>query len=233
MIKKVCAFCNGEYHRKPSESKESLYCSHKCASLAKSTNPGKIWSVVECSHCHNKFSRRTYRIKDAKHIFCSRACCVLYAKEHSPDYHVTLVCQICGNEFSRARYFVNVRKDAKFCSRACLDKHNSHNKRREKNVNWRGGQGVKDYGPDWSYQNKLARKRDGNKCQLCKADKRPWMLDVHHIVSIRSFGYISGQNENYKQANRLENLITLCKKCHRKVEVKPYLLRWFNPAPAP
>ncbi len=76
-----------------------------------------------------------------------------------------------------------------------------------------------DYGPNWPEQRAKARQRDGYRCTLCGAAEQPGRRhDVHHIRPFRSFGYIPGVNENYRQANRLENLRTLCRACHRKVE---------------
>jgi DEAD/DEAH box helicase domain-containing protein len=42
---------------------------------------------------------------------------------------------------------------------------------------------------------------------------------VHHIQRFRTFGYVPGKNDGYQEANRLENLVTLCRSCHRRVEV--------------
>ncbi len=42
--------------------------------------------------------------------------------------------------------------------------------------------------------------------------------DVHHLTPFRAFGYLPGTNDQYRVANRLENLITLCSACHRRVE---------------
>ena len=76
-----------------------------------------------------------------------------------------------------------------------------------------------DYGPNWSQQRHMARERDGYRCTVCGvAESAGRQHDVHHIRPFRSFGYIPGVNENYKLANRLENLRTLCPSCHRKVE---------------
>ena len=76
-----------------------------------------------------------------------------------------------------------------------------------------------DYGPNWPEQRNKARARDGYRCTVCGAAERPGQQhDVHHIRPFRSFGYIPGVNENYKLANRLENLRTLCRSCHQKVE---------------
>jgi DEAD/DEAH box helicase domain-containing protein len=41
---------------------------------------------------------------------------------------------------------------------------------------------------------------------------------VHHVIPFRSFGYVPGVNENYRQANALGNLLTLCAACHQRVE---------------
>ena len=43
---------------------------------------------------------------------------------------------------------------------------------------------------------------------------------VHHLTPFRTFGYIPGQNTNYKIANQLENLVTLCSSCHRAAETQ-------------
>ncbi len=76
-----------------------------------------------------------------------------------------------------------------------------------------------DYGPDWPRQRDAARARDGYRCTRCGAPERPnRQHDVHHLRPFRAFGYIPGQNENYREANRLENLVTLCHTCHRLVE---------------
>ncbi len=76
-----------------------------------------------------------------------------------------------------------------------------------------------DYGPNWPEQRAKARARDGYRCVLCGAAEPPGQPhDVHHIRPFRTYGYIPGVNENYKLANRLENLRTLCRSCHQKVE---------------
>ena len=76
-----------------------------------------------------------------------------------------------------------------------------------------------DYGPNWPQQRDKARARDGYRCTLCGAPEPPGRQhDVHHIRPFRSFGYIPGINDNYLQANQLDNLRTLCRSCHQKVE---------------
>jgi len=76
-----------------------------------------------------------------------------------------------------------------------------------------------DYGPNWSAQRDAARARDGYRCIHCGASEREGRRhDVHHITPFRTFGYVRGVNDLYKLANQLENLITLCPACHRRVE---------------
>lgn len=76
-----------------------------------------------------------------------------------------------------------------------------------------------DYGPNWPAQRDAARARDGYRCRYCGAPEPPGRQhDVHHLTPFRAFGYVAGKNDHYLQANRLENLITLCPACHRRVE---------------
>lgn len=77
------------------------------------------------------------------------------------------------------------------------------------------------YGPGWARQAVKARSRD-TCCVLCGATRATSgrVLDVHHIHARRKFGYIPGQNVNYRWANHLANLVTLCQSCHIRVEMK-------------
>jgi DEAD/DEAH box helicase domain-containing protein len=77
-----------------------------------------------------------------------------------------------------------------------------------------------DYGPNWESQRDAARARDGFRCQQCNAlePRGGPQHHVHHLRPFREFGYVRGENENYKLANELDNLITLCPPCHRKAE---------------
>ncbi len=77
-----------------------------------------------------------------------------------------------------------------------------------------------DYGPNWPQQRDAARARDGYRCQRCGVSEAEAgrQHDVHHLRAFREFGYVRGANEHYREANRLENLVTLCRNCHRAVE---------------
>jgi DEAD/DEAH box helicase domain-containing protein len=76
-----------------------------------------------------------------------------------------------------------------------------------------------DYGPNWQEQRDQARARDRYQCTRCGRPEEPdRQHDVHHITPFREYGYIPGENEAYLEANRLENLTTLCPSCHHAVE---------------
>ncbi len=82
---------------------------------------------------------------------------------------------------------------------------------------WQGD--PNDYGPNWAVQRERARARDGYRCTQCGAPERPGRQhDVHHIRPFRLFGYVPGVNTAYLEANRLENLRTLCRNCHQRLE---------------
>lgn len=68
-----------------------------------------------------------------------------------------------------------------------------------------------NYGPDWSRQRNLARKRDQFTCQMCGVPETREAHHIHHKTPFRTF-------TSYLYANQLENLITLCASCHRKAE---------------
>ncbi len=84
-----------------------------------------------------------------------------------------------------------------------------------------------DYGPNWQAQRRRVRERDGYRCTECGAPEpqgtsshrqHARQHDVHHLVPFRVFGYAPGVNERYRQANRLSNLVLVCRACHQRLE---------------
>ena len=65
------------------------------------------------------------------------------------------------------------------------------------------------YGPNWLTQRDRARARDDYRCQNCGI---PEGIHVHHKVPFRAF-------DSYERANHLTNLVTLCPRCHGRVEL--------------
>jgi DEAD/DEAH box helicase domain-containing protein len=68
-----------------------------------------------------------------------------------------------------------------------------------------------DYGPGWERIKARVRDRDGHRCQVCGLPENGRAHDVHHKVPFRTFA-------SAEQANRLENLLTVCPTCHRRIE---------------
>jgi hypothetical protein len=58
--------------------------------------------------------------------------------------------------------------------------------------------------PSWKSIRKVVFDRDGNRCRNCDGNKS---LEAHHLKRVK-FGGISTE----------DNLITLCKSCHKKEE---------------
>ncbi|OGO10319.1 MAG: hypothetical protein A2Y93_13275 [Chloroflexi bacterium RBG_13_68_17] len=76
-----------------------------------------------------------------------------------------------------------------------------------------------EYGPEWGRARDAARARDGHRCRQCGAPEREGRVhDVHHVRPFREFGYVPGENRLDREANALENLITLCATCHHRAE---------------
>jgi DEAD/DEAH box helicase domain-containing protein len=68
-----------------------------------------------------------------------------------------------------------------------------------------------NYGPGWSQIRDRVRARDKYTCQVCGAVETNRQHDVHHKVPFRAF-------TSFAEANRMDNLTTLCPSCHHKVE---------------
>ena len=62
----------------------------------------------------------------------------------------------------------------------------------------------------------LSADQDGNK--PVRSDSGYITLHVHHKRPFREYNYVKGVNQNYLDANKLENLATLCPSCHRQAE---------------
>jgi DEAD/DEAH box helicase domain-containing protein len=74
-----------------------------------------------------------------------------------------------------------------------------------------------DYGPDWPKLRERVRTRDGFRCQVCGRPEAGKQHDVHHKTPFRTFRDEQGRIMR-EQANRMENLVTLCPECHHQAE---------------
>lgn len=138
-----------------------------------------------------------------KNLTCASKDCISKALSQAGRKYETPFCKQCGREFSRR----GRRQNTYFCSRECRGKWMSVNRSGKDNPLWKGGRSsvswYKDYPSEFCEGlRRSIRKRDGYKCKSCSRElKAP---DAHHI---------DGDKEN----NESQNLISLCRSCHRKV----------------
>ena len=112
----------------------------------------------------------------------------------------------------------------------------SQARQRDGNPRWRGGGVVYQwYGQSWRRQSDRARQRDNHTCQVCGISEADlgYKLRVHHIKPFSSFNSV-------KQANRLNNLISLCESCHKTIDnsqpiknIPRFIALPFHPEPKP
>lgn len=219
-----CHFCNKHLIRDRIRRKFS-YCSTVCFNRSRK---GYKNVVKHCVICNSKMFVRPCNIRKT----CSYKCrCALMKRlsntpqrlriaykwgkrnlgKKMPQFEkpkVVKVCMFCKHKFLISNGEGKIaRAHRRFCSTECWYNYIRDDPRHH--PSWVGGY-QPYYGGDWQIQSKRARERDRYTCQHCyKYQKRP-RLDVHHIVAFRLFS-------SYKKANRLPNLITLCKSCHSKV----------------
>lgn len=195
----------------------------------KSNNPN--WDggkeKYNCNQCGETIKRNDSQVLDK--IFCSTDCQHKWRKENMtgedhPKYEgLKTKCAHCDKEFEINRYELE-NSDKNFCSRECQGEYISENLIEENHPRWKGNWEEKNkyayYGPNWEQKREEVIKRDNESCQKCGL-KRPVSyekyesdLEVHHIKPARSFI----ENGEFKrgQANKKENLVTLCKSCHSK-----------------
>lgn len=168
----------------------SKFCSKNC--LHESLKKYKI-----CPNCLNEFN-----YNNIKQICCSRKC-----SNELKKVEKIVSCMQCGKEINR--YPSQIKKYI-FCNSKCMGEYYSENNFGEKHPLWKGGK-IDGRGYKWRIIRKEVLKRDGYKCSVCGIKPRNTKnLDIHHIIKYRDF-------DNSIDANKLTNLITVCKSCHTKV----------------
>lgn len=87
------------------------------------------------------------------------------------------------------------------------------------------------FGPNWDEQARAARMRDQARCRMCGVTEkehkaqRGEKLHVHHKTP-RSEFFTSEDGLDWKEANKVSNLVTLCRPCHMTVERRPFRIDW-------
>lgn len=136
--------------------------------------------------------------KETDNKYCSFDHYKLYRKQQIRF----IPCEACNRPI---RKFNSQQK--RFCSTRCAQSKFGEKTSGNKHWNWKGGKAT-FRGENWKYQAELARQRDNYKCRSCNIEAK----EVHHLIPFRLF-------TDYKEANELSNLITLCQSCHRIADV--------------
>ncbi len=206
-IKVSCSNCGKEKEITPSKKNKHNFCNRKCM--------GEFYSKkgtlnLICKNCGKNFTREKHRI-NSEITFCSNKCACIYTGEKRRKI-IKIVCDYCNKEITRRPCEVN-RKDRQFnfCNKECKINYMSKFMSGENNPNWKGGHD--EYrGPNWIRQRRSARERDNKACVECGNTGKNIDLVIHHIVPFRFF------NGDYRTANKIRNLKTLCRSCHAKQE---------------
>jgi 5-methylcytosine-specific restriction endonuclease McrA len=226
-----CAVC-GDKKTIPNcqyEKADRFFCGSQCRSewvsenntgeANPSWNGGKV--EVECENCGDTF--KVTQALDGYRKHCSRSC---YAEMQSEKYTganasnfqggtVTIECEVCADVFEVKR----AREDvARFCSYDCMGEVYQDTMSGQDHPRWIEAPDPY-YGPNWDERRKQRLEKDDYTCQDCgdSCENRDRNFPVHHITPIRDFKNDDGTYD-YKTANEMSNLITLCISCHQKWE---------------
>lgn len=187
-----CPICSKEF-TKPKCRTENDYCSRECGF------EGRRRKMKICKNCKKEYRPTSPNNKG----YCSLKC----AMQARKNTRILKICETCGKEFIVKKGYAHARYCSMKCSAIAIGKRHSG----ENNWNWKGGSS-NWRGENWEIQSQKARNRDSNTCQICHKHGAKQGLPIHHIIPFRDF------DNDYKKANRLSNLITLCSVCHTKIE---------------
>lgn len=159
---------------------------------------------VQCSACGEKLHRYPYQVEGQVDFYCDKDC----ESEHKSKERVERECNTCGETVFK-KISQDKLSELSFCDRECKFKYftgDNHPNSVQNPIDSRY------YGKNWEEQRTKAIDRDDSSCRICGEDEM--LLHVHHLKPFSSF-------DDYKKANKLRNLRTLCAKCHGEVENAP------------
>ncbi|PSQ56992.1 HNH endonuclease [Halobacteriales archaeon SW_7_71_33] len=208
---RTCSGCSDGFY----DPKARLEYCDDCSPNAGRNNGN--WSdakeETECERCGSEFA---YYPSDKDGVYCPD--CVERADEFLGTPYAegvdvkreTKECDYCGERREVLRSEIK-QGHGRFCSRECLSEWMSENRVGENHHRWKGGK--TRYLGGWKRSRMEAVERDDHECQRCgkTEDEIGRNPDVHHITPVREF-------EDPRQAHSLDNLVTLCRSCHAKVE---------------
>jgi len=226
-----CSECGEDIHIPPSHVKEvdgyeqkNYFCNKECESSFKSrewvgeNHPS--WDggreQVYCEECGGRYYVKPSEVEKTK--FCSIECKRENWKVEKKEFN----CANCGDAVMKMPH--NVKGENTTCSKECHKEFMSSIRKGEDNPQWKGGRFLY-YGPNWNEQREKTLERDNYECQNCEMSRDSHYqhynedLHVHHKVPRRKIiDKEEPKIEQFELANSLDNLVTYCKSCHRKLE---------------
>ena len=225
-----CAECGKPvYGKKISKSRtgksgERIFCNRSCYDKHRADA-----AQANCAGCGRKFHAGN---RKSPRKYCSHECRVA-SKRVEPVQCIGCGCTFTPIKFNKSRGKYTGNSCGATCSDECWLSWISNNEERKAKISaafsgenhprWRGGRSLfhdsGKRGPNWKKQRQRALERDGRKCQECGVSEDDWKaehgygLDVDHIVPYHNF-------LDWKKANTLSNLVSLCRSCHISIEWK-------------
>lgn len=201
-----CPTCSEEF-----SSERSMRIHHSMShgeSLAK--------SVANCVSCGDEFE---YYPSSKQGKYCG--ICVEketwggsgiseWNKENKREVNkIQIFCNNCNQSILRHKSRINTNKN--FCSTECQKEWRSENMVGENHPQYEGYNS--NYSGSWWSSRREARERYNHQCFLCKKSKNELGQepDIHHIIPVKEF-------DEERKAHYQENLVALCRKCHRNIE---------------
>lgn len=175
--------------------------------------PAANSTFVPCTQCHKPVKRTARHRRITKNHFCGFRCYGIWQRTHRLGVgrkRVKVKCTYCGRTLHKQLNQI-LGSGRAFCDGPCYWAWRLETSflSGPDNKTWKGGS-VGYRGPNWTKQKRAARTRDKNTCQRCGI--RGKHLPVHHVKPFRLF------RGDYVSANRLDNLVTLCGRCHGDAE---------------
>lgn len=156
---------------------------------------------INCIVCDRTFKKHR-KFKDSRKTCCVYCTNYIIRMKKMTGYYS--LCKLCDKPIWNRK---SVKRTC--CSKKCVDLYNKIiAPERYSDAKCTGHK--KYYGPNWQYQRYLARERDNYNCRLCGISEDGYgkELSVHHKEPFVYF-------DNYIDANKLDNLLSLCEPCHR------------------
>ncbi|MDY6817285.1 MAG: HNH endonuclease signature motif containing protein [Halobacteriales archaeon] len=204
---RVCSGCATEFYDPKARRK---YCDD-CNPNAGEHN-GNWQDARETTTCRRCGASFEYYPSDKDGIYCPD--CVAESDEFlGTPYAETIdvarretTCNQCGVSMTVLESEWH-RGHGRFCSREC---HNEWMRIEDR-------PGPSGYCKPWWSIKRQALDRDQHRCQSCgiTAGELNQEPDVHHIVPVREF-------EDPTEAHTLDNVICLCRSCHRRIEFQSF-----------